>query len=100
MAYCTKRISPVFIPSCQSKEAAVTHYTVCYSFVTILINWLLFDISVHDASVYLTTISKMHVLSLDKPSMKHGSHSISFSRMLFLCSIVVRCYPLAVPQRT
>lgn len=45
----------LFVPSCQSKEAVITHHTVCYSlssFVTVLIDRLSFDLSIRNASFY------------------------------------------------
>lgn len=57
IAYCTKRITHfIFVPSCQSKEAAIAHHTAFYSlgsFVTVLIDWLLFDLSILNASFYI-----------------------------------------------
>lgn len=46
----------LFVPSCQREEATTTHHAVCYSlssFVTVLIDRLLFDPSVHNASFYI-----------------------------------------------
>lgn len=110
IAYRTKRITCfffLFVPSRQGKGALITHHTVCYSLsssVTVLIDWLLFDLSIRNASFYIVPNDDQWnacaVSWINKPlnMLVTALASVRCCPVQSL-SIVVWCYPVLVLQR-
>lgn len=97
IAYCTKRITFLlflffFGPSFQSKEATINPSYSLGSSVAVFVVWLLFDLSIHNASFYIIPNDDQWnacaVSWINKPSYMLD-HGISFSQTLLRA--VTRC---------